>query len=111
MLDDQTESAIFHAQFDINRRGLSGALNFLTMVTLYSTLIPISLYVSIEIVKYIQVGPIFYSLLFSLPCTSQVRYLSLEDLAHWSSYFYSALGPVDRDLLTCQFLISKQADF
>eukprot|EP00884_Botryococcus_braunii_P001875 jgi/Botrbrau1/11689/Bobra.0195s0020.1 len=54
MLDDTTEAPIFHAQFDIYQRGLSGALNFLTMVTLYSTLIPISLYVSIEIVKYIQ---------------------------------------------------------
>lgn len=56
MLDDTTEAAMFHAQFDIDRRALSGALNFLTMVTLYSTLIPISLYVSIEVVKYIQVS-------------------------------------------------------
>lgn len=32
----------------------TGLLNFLTLMTLYSTLIPISLYVSIEIIKFSQ---------------------------------------------------------
>jgi hypothetical protein len=33
-----------------------GLLSFLTAVTLYSSLIPISLYVSIELIKYFQVA-------------------------------------------------------
>ncbi|KAK9812802.1 hypothetical protein WJX72_004072 [[Myrmecia] bisecta] len=40
--------------FDPGHPVLVGALNFLTLITLYSTLIPISLYVSIEIIKYFQ---------------------------------------------------------
>lgn len=31
-----------------------GLLNFMTFIILYSTLIPISLYVSIEVIKYFQ---------------------------------------------------------
>lgn len=69
-LDDMTEPPLFHSQFDIEKRWLTGALNFLTMVTLYSTLIPISLYVSIEIVKYIQVGLSAAFFPFRIPCPS-----------------------------------------
>jgi magnesium-transporting ATPase (P-type) len=41
--------------FDPASPVLVGMLNFLTLITLYSTLIPISLYVSIELIKYFQV--------------------------------------------------------
>lgn len=42
-------------QFNPRNRFLVAALTFLTFVTLYSTIIPISLYVSIEMIKFIQV--------------------------------------------------------
>ncbi len=57
-LGNPRESAATRAQFDPAARPLVGALDFLTALTLYSTLIPISLYVSIEIIKYFQVGPV-----------------------------------------------------
>ncbi|TYJ49730.1 hypothetical protein E1A91_A01G155000v1 [Gossypium mustelinum] len=41
-------------QFNPNRRFLVVLLTMLTLLTLYSTIIPISLYVSIEMVKFIQ---------------------------------------------------------
>ena len=42
------------AAFNPARRGVAATLGALTAVALYSTLIPISLYVSIEVVKYAQ---------------------------------------------------------
>ncbi len=57
-LGNPRESAATRAQFDPAARPLVGALDFLTALTLYSTLIPISLYVSIEIIKYFQVSHI-----------------------------------------------------
>lgn len=53
-LGNPEEPAATRALFDPAARPLVGALDFLTALTLYSTLIPISLYVSIEIIKYFQ---------------------------------------------------------
>lgn len=41
--------------FDPDNRPVVGLLDFLTLFILYSSLIPISLYVSIEIIKFFQV--------------------------------------------------------
>ena len=49
-----SEAATSRLLFDPSHRWIVGLLNFLTLVTLYSTVIPISLYVSIELVKYFQ---------------------------------------------------------
>ncbi len=56
-LGNPEEPAATRALFDPAARPLVGALDFLTALTLYSTLIPISLYVSIEIIKYFQASP------------------------------------------------------
>lgn len=50
-----SEAASTRLLFDPRHRAVVGLLNFLTAVTLYSSLIPISLYVSIELIKYFQV--------------------------------------------------------
>ena len=49
-----TESASSRVLFNPAHRALVGLLSFLTAVTLFSSVIPISLYVSIELVKYFQ---------------------------------------------------------
>ena len=50
------ESANNRRLFDPASKVLVGLLSFLTFVILYSPLIPISLYVSIDMIKYFQVG-------------------------------------------------------
>jgi phospholipid-transporting ATPase len=50
------ESNIERLLFDRSNRAVVGLLDFLTLFILYSSLIPISLYVSIEIIKFFQVG-------------------------------------------------------
>ncbi|KAG6764746.1 hypothetical protein POTOM_032232 [Populus tomentosa] len=42
------------AEFNPSNRFVVAALTFFTLITLYSTIIPISLYVSIEMIKFIQ---------------------------------------------------------
>jgi hypothetical protein len=49
------ESNIERLLFDPDNRSIVGLLDFLTLFILYSSLIPISLYVSIEIIKFFQV--------------------------------------------------------
>lgn len=49
-----SESAISRLLFDPDSRAIVGILDFLTLFILYSSLIPISLYVSIEIIKFFQ---------------------------------------------------------
>jgi magnesium-transporting ATPase (P-type) len=49
------ESNIERLLFDPDNRPVVGLLDFLTLFILYSSLIPISLYVSIEIIKFFQV--------------------------------------------------------
>lgn len=49
------ESNINRLLFDPDNRSMVGLLDFLTLFILYSSLIPISLYVSIEIIKFFQV--------------------------------------------------------
>ena len=39
--------------FDPEGKPVVGALNFLTLLTLFSTLIPISLYVTVEVIKFV----------------------------------------------------------
>ncbi|KAM1521227.1 phospholipid-transporting ATPase 3-like isoform X2 [Malus sylvestris] len=48
------DSAIAYSSFDPNNRFLVIILTMFTLITLYSTIIPISLYVSIEMIKFIQ---------------------------------------------------------
>ena len=55
-LGDPSEPAGTRRLFDPAGRAVAGALGFLTALALYSSLIPISLYVSIEVIKYLQVG-------------------------------------------------------
>lgn len=50
------EASSSRAMFDPDNRGTVGLLAFMTLLTLYSSIIPISLYVSIEIIKYVQAG-------------------------------------------------------
>ena len=42
--------------FDPEGKPVVGALNFLTLLTLFSTLIPISLYVTVEVIKFVTAG-------------------------------------------------------
>lgn len=53
-LGSEHEPSSSRALFDPSNRGLVAVLTFMTLVTLYSSIIPISLYVSIEIIKYSQ---------------------------------------------------------
>jgi len=52
-----SEAASTRLLLDPSHRAVVGLLSFLTAVTLYSSVIPISLYVSIELIKYFQVTP------------------------------------------------------
>jgi len=45
---------IYRRVWDTEKPGIVGFLNFLTLLTLYATNIPISLYVSIEVIKFSQ---------------------------------------------------------
>ena len=62
-LGNPAEPASTRMLFNPASRLTVGILNFFTLLTLYSTLIPISLYVSIEIIKYFQVSICCYSFL------------------------------------------------
>lgn len=55
-MGEGSESNINRLLFDPDNRSIVGLLDFLTLFILYSSLIPISLYVSIEIIKFFQVA-------------------------------------------------------
>jgi len=80
-----SESAISRLLFDPDSRAIVGILDFLTLFILYSSLIPISLYVSIEIIKFFQArlwpGFLQYA-------RDEMKYLD------FTSCFKSFLGPL-----------------
>lgn len=91
-------------QFNPGNRFLVAALTFLTFVTLFSPIIPISLYVSIEMIKFIQVtqfinkDPRMYHKETNTPALARTSNLN-EELGQVEYIFSDKTGTLTRNLM------------
>ena len=101
-----TEAASTRVLFDPKHRVVVGLLIFLTAVTLYSSVIPISLYVSIELIKYFQASNLDKMEQLALHVINGKAFVAISP-SNWISYAAVICGTISTALYVFEIHITE----